>query len=142
MNTLLIKQSNFLLKDQKTPDLKEKREAEQTIKQFERKSEIVSRQVSINLERQNSLVFKRCQDRKLRNGSEEKKRKSIQNPFSFELRTTALNRKVSGLNCDASAGQALVNETECFEMELERIMEDSVLEKLLRIREIKKKYGK
>ena len=142
MNVLLTKQSNFLLKDPKVPDLKEKREAEQTIKQFERKSEIVSRQVSINLERQNSLVFKRCQDRKLRNGSEEKKRKSLQNGFSFELRTTALNRKVPDFSFDASAGRSLVNEAEGFERELERIMEDSVLEKLMRIREIKKKYEK
>jgi hypothetical protein len=139
MNTCLSKQSNLLLKDPKTPDLKEHRKAEQEIKQFERKSEIISRQVSLNLEKQNSSVLKRFLDRKSRNTSEEAKRNPSNKGIIFKFKTTAQQRKPSEGESDVSAGSAVKNVAE-FEVELEKIMESSVLEKVTRSSEIRSKY--
>jgi len=70
MTTVLQRQSNLLLKPETTPpDLKQQRQADLTIKLHENNSKQLSRQVSMNLEKQNSMMMDRFKNRKNRNTS-------------------------------------------------------------------------
>lgn len=135
---VLQRQSNLLLKPESAPnDLKQQRQADLTIKLHENTSKQQSRQVSMNLEKQNLVMMDRFKNRKVRNGSVEDRGKN-QKKMRFSM--AVHKRNSSEGESDRSGGHRVEKQAEKFEMELEKIMEESVMEKIIRSKEIKKRY--
>ena len=146
MMEILQKQNNLLLASNEEPcprpsaisGLVQQRQADKTIKQHEEATHYMSRQMSINLQSQNDSMVSRFINRKSRNISAEPK---------FPIKTEIFGknfqyhkRRSSEGESDKSGGVSLTKEAEDFERELEEIMEQSVLEKIEKTQEIKKKY--
>jgi len=138
MTTVLQRQSNLLLRPETTPpDLKQQRQADLTIKLHENNSKQLSRQVSMNLEKQNSMMMDRFKNRKNRNTSVQCKdvnKKKMRFSMAIHKRTSSEGES------DKSGGLKVEKQAERFEIELEKIMEESVIEKIIRSKEIKKRY--
>jgi hypothetical protein len=115
----------------------EKRQADQTIKKNENETRMVTRQVSMDLQNQNLSFMNRFNSRKTRNISAEPKNKLPKLKQSLNVQH---KRRSSEGECDKSAGLSITKEAEAFEKELEEIMEKSVMEKIEKTMEIKKKY--
>ncbi|OMJ76494.1 hypothetical protein SteCoe_24116 [Stentor coeruleus] len=148
MMELFHKQNNLLLAESPPPhtarsnshmtsDLLQKREVDKTIKQFEVATHEVSRQVSMNLQNQNSTMLSRMNTRKNRNTSVDPRKSSVFHKLPF---VTHHKRRSSEGESDKSGGVSTTREAEQFEKELEEIMEESVMEKISKRQEIKKKY--
>ena len=144
---VLQKQNNMLLKSKeeepqhKPPahhSLAEKRQADFTIKQNENDTRVVTRQVSMDLVNQNMSFMTRFNSRKSRNISVEPKKKLAKYKETLE---NMHKRRSSEGECDRSAGLSITREAEALEKELEEIMEKSVMEKIEKTAEIKKRYN-
>ena len=149
MMELLQRQNTLLLASADPPrprpslsvshDLLQKREADKAIKLYEAASQSVSRQVSMNLQSQNSSIVSRFNNRKSRNVSAEPKPPQ---KFGKIFGGGHHKRRSSEGESDRSGGGQNSKEAEQFEKELEEIMEASVMEKIEKTHEIKRKYRK
>lgn len=116
MMDILLKQNEMLLKCQETPSIQpkaqkpnipvahsllQKRQADNTIKQYETDTKLVSRQVTFDLQSQNTQFLTRLNNRKSRNISTEPTTKNSK--FRFTIQTQH-KRRNSESECDISAG--------------------------------------
>lgn len=149
MMDLLQRQNTLMLASEERPqprqssmiskDLMQKREADKAIKEHTEATQFVSRQVSMNLQSQNNSILSRVSTRKSRNVSAEPK--TVQK-FGNHFNSGHHKRRSSEGESDRSGGMKISKEAEDFEKELEDIMEQSVVEKIEKTQEIKKKYKK
>ena len=120
-------------------DLLQQRKADNAIKLHNEASQSISRQVSMNIQNQNSSILSRFNNRKSRNTSAEPKNPSNFGKFFIPKGLNHKRRSSEG-ESDKSGGVSVSKEAEQFEKELEDIMEKSVMEKIEKTQEIKKQY--
>ena len=150
MMELLQKQNTLLLASHDEPpprhsisvskELLQQRQADKAIKLHNEASQNVSRQISMNLQSQNSTMLSRFNNRKSRNISAEPKNPSNFGKIFFPSGGHHKRRSSEGESDKSGGKPSISNDAEQFEKELEEIMEQSVMEKIEKTQEIKKKY--
>ncbi|CAG9331845.1 unnamed protein product [Blepharisma stoltei] len=144
MNNLLLNQDAILApkppKIQNSGQLLSQRAAEKTVKEHEFISHNASRQVQLNLKGQNDSLVNRVQVRKTRNLSTSPTplyKKQFRELIELSKTSTRKNKE-----SDISGGISQKKTPQELELELEKILEVHITEKLVNIQKIKEKYRK